>query len=108
MRQLEAWLRKVGGFQHTYCDSFQTRGEFEEMFDHHPQDPQPGCNQGGGFGYDACRVRYGAEGVFPRVYDKTRPEVDVFAWLREEEDTEEEEGRDNGGGDGATAQKKRT
>ena len=53
-------------------------------------------------------MRYGAEGVFPRVYDKTRPEVDVFAWLREEEDTEEEEGRDNGGGDGATAQKKRT
>ena len=25
VRELEAWVRSVGGFQHTYCDSFQVR-----------------------------------------------------------------------------------
>lgn len=25
VRELEAWVRTVGGFQHTYCDSFQVR-----------------------------------------------------------------------------------
>ena len=35
--------------------------------------------------YDEMRTRYFADGVFPRVYDKTRPEVDVWAWLKEEE-----------------------
>jgi hypothetical protein len=34
VRELEAWLREVKGFQHTYCDSFQSEAEFEEMFDH--------------------------------------------------------------------------
>ena len=27
-------MRSVGGFQHTYCDSFQTEEEFEAMFNH--------------------------------------------------------------------------
>ena len=35
--------------------------------------------------YDKLREKYGAEGVFPRIYDKTRPEVDVWAWLKAEE-----------------------
>ena len=25
VRELETWVRSVGGFQHTYCDSFQVR-----------------------------------------------------------------------------------
>ena len=79
VRKLERWLREVGGFQHTYCDSFQTEEEFELMFDH-------------GL-YDRMRVQYGEKGgcrkgVFPRVWAKTRPEMDVFAWLAEEEENE--------------------
>merc|ERR1712216_159351 len=72
VRELEAWLREVGGFQHTYCDSFQTEEEFEEMFDHSL--------------YNEMRIKYGAEDVFPRVYGKTRPEVDVWQWVAEEEE----------------------
>ena len=66
---------QVNGFQHTYCDSFQTQEEFEKMFDHEGL-------------YNECRAMYSAEGVFPRVYDKTRPEMDVFKWLQEEKKDE--------------------
>lgn len=71
VRKLEAWLRSVGGFQHTYCDSFQSREEFEEMFDHTL--------------YNKMRVKYGAIGVFPTIFEKTRPELDFQEWLKEEE-----------------------
>ena len=67
VRALEAWVRSVRGFQHTYCDSFQSREEFEEMFSHDD--------------WREARVKYGAEGRFPTVYDKTRPELDVWARL---------------------------
>lgn len=73
VRQLEQWLRDVSGFQHTYCDSFQTEAEFEQMFDHEH--------------YDKMRAAYGANGVFPRVYAKTRPEMNVWKWLEEEQKT---------------------
>ena len=71
VRKLEQWLRDNNGFQHTYCDSFQTKNEFHHMFDH--------------IQYNKMRNTYGAEGKFPTVYDKTRPEMDVFQWLEEEE-----------------------
>ena len=71
VRELEAWIRKVGGFQHTYCDSFQSKAEFEQMFDLRPN--------------AAVRAAYGAEGAFVGVYEKTRPEMDVWAWKAEEE-----------------------
>ena len=74
VRRLEAWLRRVGGFQHTYCDSFQTEEEFEQMFNHAPL-------------YEDMRREYGAAGVFPRIYQKTRPEMDYWAWLEEEKAT---------------------
>ena len=69
VRQLEAWVRSVGGFQHTYCDSFQSEAEFEAMFDHSL--------------WRTARERYGAEGVFPSIYGKTRPEMhgEVAGWL---------------------------
>ena len=70
VRALEAWVREAHGFQHTYCDSFLTRDEFEEMFDLKPN--------------AALRERYGAAGAFVGVYEKTRPEVDVWAWHAEE------------------------
>ena len=31
VRGMEWLVRKLGGFQHTYCDSFQTKEEFMEM-----------------------------------------------------------------------------
>ena len=34
--------------------------------------------------YDACRAKYGAEGAYPHVYDKTAPEVDVWGALAAE------------------------
>lgn len=71
VRELEAWIRSVHGFQHTYCDSFQSKGEFEQMFDVRPN--------------AAVRSQYGAEGAFVGVYEKTRPEMDVWAWKAEEE-----------------------
>lgn len=71
VRELEAWVRSVGGFQHTYCDSFQSRAEFEEMFDAKPNASR--------------RTEYGAEGAFVGIYEKTRPEMDVWAWKAEED-----------------------
>jgi hypothetical protein len=35
------------------------------------------------------RLEYGAHERFPTVYAKTRPEVDVFRWLEEEQQTGE-------------------
>jgi delta24-sterol reductase len=71
VRELEQWVRGARGFQHTYCDSFMTRDEFEQMFDMRPN--------------AALRARYGAEGAFVGVYEKTRPEVPIWAWKAEED-----------------------
>jgi len=71
VRQLESWIRSVGGFQHTYCDSFQHEEEFNSMFDHSL--------------WTKMRSKYSADKAFPNVYDKTRPEMDIWAFLAEEE-----------------------
>ena len=70
VRELEAWLASVGGFQHSYCDSFLSRDEYEIMFNLSH--------------YETVRREYKAEGAFVHAYEKTRPEVDVWAWLEEE------------------------
>lgn len=70
VRKLEAAIRFVGGFQHSYCDVLQTVQEFREMFHHELA--------------DAVRERTGGAGVFPSVFDKIRPEVPVEKWLQEE------------------------
>jgi hypothetical protein len=44
-----------------YADTFMTREEFREMFNHEL--------------YDRMRKKYDAVGAFPEVYDKIRPEV---------------------------------
>ena len=67
VRGLEQFIRDVGGFQHTYCDSFQLREEFESMFDMRQ--------------HNLMREETGADKALVDVYTKTRPEVDVFAWL---------------------------
>ncbi len=70
VRELEGMIRECGGFLHTYVDVFSTEVEFEAMFDH-------------GL-WRRMRGRHGAQGVFPSVYEKVRPEVDVEPFLAEE------------------------
>ncbi|XP_063830459.1 delta(24)-sterol reductase-like [Ostrinia nubilalis] len=65
MRKMEKFTRDVGGFSFLYADIFMTRKEFEEMFDLTL--------------YEVVRKKYKAEGAFPHLYDKVKPEIDVFA-----------------------------
>lgn len=55
-RKVEEFVRKVGGFQMMYADSYMTREEFREMFDHSL--------------YDQMRERLKCDGRFPEVYEK--------------------------------------
>lgn len=65
MRAMERFTREVGGYPFLYADTFMTESEFREMFDHTL--------------YDQVRREYGAEGAFPTLYEKTKPEVDVIS-----------------------------
>ncbi|XP_049817461.1 delta(24)-sterol reductase-like [Aethina tumida] len=64
MRDMEKFTRDVGGFSFLYADIFMTREEFEEMFDLTL--------------YEKVREKYHANGAFPHLYDKIKPEIDVF------------------------------
>ncbi|XP_063852510.1 delta(24)-sterol reductase-like [Scylla paramamosain] len=55
-RRVEAFVRKVKGFQMMYADSYMTRDEYREMFDHTL--------------YDRMRKELQCEKAFPVVYDK--------------------------------------
>jgi len=55
-RQIEAFVRNVRGFQMLYADSYLTREEFREMFDHSL--------------YDKMREKLDCKDAFPEVYDK--------------------------------------
>ncbi len=70
VRRFEERVRSLGGFLHTYCDVFSTEAEFMQMFDHAL--------------WREMRTRYGADGVFPTIYDKVRPEMDPLQFLDEE------------------------
>lgn len=59
------FTREAGGYAFLYADIFMNKQEFEEMFDL--------------TAYERVRQKYNAEGCFPHLYDKVRPEVDVFA-----------------------------
>lgn len=65
MRKMEKFTRDVGGYSFLYADIFMNREEFEEMFDLAL--------------YEVVRKKYKAEGAFPHLYDKVKPEIDVFA-----------------------------
>ncbi|XP_023936591.2 delta(24)-sterol reductase-like [Bicyclus anynana] len=65
MRKMEEFTRDVGGYSFLYADIFMTKKEFEEMFDLTL--------------YEIVRKKYKAEGAFPHLYDKVKPEIDVFA-----------------------------
>ncbi|XP_053614278.1 delta(24)-sterol reductase-like [Plodia interpunctella] len=65
MRRMEKFTRDCGGYSFLYADIFMTRDEFEVMFD---------------LGlYERVRRKYNAEGAFPHLYDKVKPELDVFS-----------------------------
>ena len=55
-RKVEEFVRKVGGFQMMYADSYMTKTEFRQMFDHTL--------------YDKMRLKFNCDGCFPEVYDK--------------------------------------
>lgn len=70
VRRFEARVRELGGFLHTYCDVFSTEDEFRKMFDHAL--------------WQEMRRKYRADGVFPTIYEKVKPEVDPLQFLAEE------------------------
>jgi len=55
-REVEAYVASVRGFQMLYADSYQTREEFREMFDHSH--------------YDKLKAKYDPTNAFPEVFDK--------------------------------------
>ncbi|CAB3244392.1 unnamed protein product [Arctia plantaginis] len=65
MRKMEDFTREVGGYSFLYADIFMTREEFEVMFDLSL--------------YEEVRKKYKADGAFPHLYDKVKPELDVFS-----------------------------
>lgn len=64
-RALLAKVRALGGFQHSYCDVFQTREEFYSMFDARLA--------------QSVRQRLGSD-QWLDVYDKIKPEIPWEAW----------------------------
>jgi delta24-sterol reductase len=70
VRRFEKRVREIGGFLHTYCDVFSTEEEFEEMFDHTL--------------WREMRAKYDADGAFPTIYEKVKPETDPLSFLEEE------------------------
>jgi delta24-sterol reductase len=70
VRRLEQKARALGGFLHTYCDVFSTEEEFLEMFDHTL--------------WSRMRAQYDANGSFPTIYEKVKPEMDPLQFLEEE------------------------
>ena len=70
VRALEQKARSLGGFLHTYCDVFSTEEEFVQMFDH-------------GL-WREMRERYQADGTFPTIYQKVKPEMDPLQFLAQE------------------------
>lgn len=63
MRAMEKFTQEVGGYPFLYADIFMTRDEFEKMFDL--------------TGYEQVRIKYHANGAFPHLYDKIKPEINV-------------------------------
>jgi len=55
-RRLEAFVKSVDGFQMLYADSFLTRDEFHDMFDHSL--------------YNRMRKELNCSNAFPEIYDK--------------------------------------
>lgn len=61
MHELEDIVVKFNGFQMLYGDTYRTRDEFRQMFDH-------------GL-YDQVRKQYKCKEAFPEIYDKVNKKV---------------------------------
>lgn len=66
VRELLAKVRALGGFQHSYCDVFQTRDEFYQMFDESLA--------------QSVRSKHGSDQLVT-VYDKVKPEIEWESWV---------------------------
>ncbi|KAK3252247.1 delta(24)-sterol reductase [Cymbomonas tetramitiformis] len=73
MREMEDYTSSVGGGPFLYADTFMSKEEFGKMFNLDL--------------YDKVRVKYGAVGHFPELYDKIKPEIDYMAILDQENKT---------------------
>ena len=62
-RAIEAWVRSVGGYQMLYADTYMTRLEFSQMFDHSL--------------YREVRERHDLTATFPEIYDKVSREARI-------------------------------
>eukprot|EP00939_MAST-03C_sp_MAST-3C-sp1_P004531 g4531.t1 len=68
MREMEDYVRRVGGGPFLYADTFMTRDEFGEMFD---------------LGlYEKVRAKYNATGNFPHLFEKTAGGSRLARWQR--------------------------
>jgi len=63
MRNVEKFVRDVKGFQALYADTYMTKKEFREMFDHSL--------------YDPLREKYNCVGWLPEVFDKISKEARI-------------------------------
>ncbi|KAK2724984.1 hypothetical protein QYM36_001439 [Artemia franciscana] len=63
-RRMEQFTRDVGGYAFLYADTFMDLKEFKQMFDLTL--------------YERVRKKYKAIGAFPHLYEKVKPEIDVF------------------------------
>ncbi len=87
MRAMESFTQDVGGYPFLYADIFMSREEFEKMFDLtgmlEVEPDQIFTNFCLIFcfltAYEKVREKYHANGAFPHLYDKVKPEIDVFA-----------------------------
>ena len=84
MRAMEKFTQEIGGYPFLYADIFMTRKEFEEMFDLTGKKnfvksiTKFGRNLNGFFpAYEQVRKKYYANGAFPHLYDKVKPEINV-------------------------------
>lgn len=68
MRAMEKFIRDAGGYSFLYADVFLDAEEFREMFDLSL--------------YERVRKKYKADGAFPHLYDKIKPEIDVIETSR--------------------------
>jgi delta24-sterol reductase len=66
-REVESYVKQVHGFQMLYADSYLTRDEFRQMFDHTH--------------YEAMKDKYDPGRAFPEVYDKVSKSSIAKAFL---------------------------
>lgn len=70
------FTRDIGGYSFLYADIFMDEKEFEQMFD---LTLYREVNYSWSFNSTQVRKRYHADGAFPTLYEKVKPEIDVIS-----------------------------